>query len=60
MKKEYYMQKKARRSQKKKKTCKDTRYYIQEVRESINNEMESLNVNPQAHDQSNKVPTKKD
>ena len=54
------MQKKARRSQKKKKTCKDTRYYIQEVRESINNEMESLNVNPQAHDQSNKVPTKKD
>ena len=51
------MQKKARRSQKK--TCKDTRCYVQEERESINNEMESLNVNPQAQDQSNKVPKKR-
>lgn len=58
MKKEYYMQKKAQRSQKKK-NCKDTRFYVQEDRESINNEMETLNVNPQAQDQSNKVPTKK-
>lgn len=53
------MQKKAQRSQKKKKNCKDTRFYVQEDRESINNEMETLNVNPQAQDQSNKVPTKK-
>ena len=43
----------------KKKTCKDTRCYVQEERESINNEMESLNVNPQAQDQSNKVPKKR-
>lgn len=54
------MQKKAQRSQKKKKkNCKVTRFYVQEDRESINNEMETLNVNPQAQDQSNKVPTKK-
>ena len=31
--------------------------YVQEERESKNDGMESLEVNPQAQDQANKVPT---